>query len=125
MLSSEKLQARIISDSTNVHTDCVSEYLVEGDCSKAHQTQLSRIQCIVAQVWGQMHKHVRICTAQHSIQQINSQLAEVRVHFPTSTRPFSIYRDHCWGMSIVLATGIPTFCLLAANVSLASCVHTE
>lgn len=123
LLSSEKLQARIISDSTNVHTDSVNEYQVEGDCSKAHRTQLNRTQCTVAQVWSQMHKQAQICTAQHSLQQINSGLAEV--HFQTSTRPFAICWDHCWGMPFVLATGIPTFCLLAANVSVASCTHTE
>lgn len=68
------------------------------------------------------HKQAQICTAQYSLQQINSGLAEVRVHFQTPTRPFAIYWDHCWGTPIVLATGIPTFCLLAANVSLAA--HT-
>lgn len=97
LLSSEKLQARFISDSTNLHTDYVSEYLVEGDCTKAHQTQLNRIQCIVTQVWSQMHKQVQICTAQYSLQQTNSGLAKVRVHFQTSTRPFSIYWDHSVG----------------------------
>lgn len=97
LLSSEKLQARFISDSTNLHTDYVSEYLVEGDCTKAHQTQLNRIQCIVAQVWSQMHKQVQICTAQYSLQQTNSGLAKVRVHFQTSTHSFSIYWDHSVG----------------------------
>lgn len=116
LLSSEKLQARIISDSTNVHTDYVSEYQVERGLLQSPSTQLNSMYC-----GSGMESDAQTSTDLHGPAQFTAD--KLRTCRSACALPnlyssiFYLLGSLLGGMSVVLATGIPTFCLVAANVS--------